>query len=141
MATISEAEILKAAAEASLISAGNVETVTVPMNQSNLTTLQVVTAPSLGNMAQSRTDTAMATHGIMEASTSHDIGGDNDYSNVPTVSENAVIRSGFEVGGKTYDNVEAILAAHLMGVEEAGTSMKTDHSSNIDFDEEYNEMG
>ena len=68
------------------------------------------------------------------------LGGVAEYENVPSVSENAIVRTGFEVNGKTFENVEALLAAHLMGEDDAGTAMKADHASNTEFDE-FEEMG
>ena len=142
MATISEAEILKAAAEASLISsAGNLETISLPSSNGNLATV-VFNASSLGNVMQTTSGpTAKSANENVGTDINQDLGGDTEYENVPTVSENAIIRTGFEVGGKTYDNVEAILAAHLMGVDDPGTSMKVDHCSNTDFDDPFQEMG
>ena len=137
MATISEAEILKAAAEASLISSVNRETVSFP--SSNSSTASVFSPPFVGSVTQSTETTAMATEDNMDQ-VNQVLGGVAEYENVPSVSENAIVRTGFEVNGKTFENVEALLAAHLMGEDDAGTSMKADHASNTEFNE-FEEMG
>ena len=135
MATISEAEILKAAAEASLMSAGSLD------NFAAVTQVLAGTSSSVGDIGQT-----MGRHMNVPTNDSYMAGPsqgleDAEYANVPTVSENAVIRSGFEVGGKTYDNVTALLAAHLVGVEEVGTSMKGEMGTSTDFDESFSQVG
>ena len=132
MATISEAEILKAAAEASLMSTSTLDNLGVTQVLSSTS----ASAANIGQLAEG--PVTMPTSDPAVASTSQGLD-DTEFGSVPTVSENAVVRSGFEVGGKTYDNVEALLAAHLVGLDDASTPVKTDSSSNTDF--AYRDVG
>ena len=137
MATISEAEILKAAAEASLLSAGNLD------NFATVTQVLAGTSSSAGEIGQTMAgDISVSTNDGYMAGPSQGLE-DAEYANVPSVSENAVIRSGFEVNMKTYDNVTALLAAHLVGVEDVGTStMKTEEmDTGEDYDESFGQVG
>ena len=137
MATISEAEILKAAAEASLLSAGNLD------NFATVTQVLAGTSSSVGEIGQTMAEhISVSTNDGYMAGPSQGLE-DAEYANVPSVSENAVIRSGFEVNGKTYDNVTALLAAHLVGVEDVGTStMKTEEmDTGEDYDESFGQVG
>ena len=137
MATISEAEILKAAAEASLLSVGNID------NFATVTQVLAGASSSVGDIGHvAAGQTSVSTTDSYMAGTSQGME-DAEYANVPSVSENTVVRSGIEVNGKMYDNVTALLAAHLVGVEDVGPStMKTEEiGGDAEYEETYGKVG